>query len=92
MNHTGTNDICHTVHCITLSCTLSLIAWSVDSTTYSPCHVRTVGEKGTAYTLISPKDTGFAGDLVRNLVRMCGIHVRGYIAVGCACASVCMHA
>lgn len=28
------------------------------------------GEKGTAFTLVTAKDTNFSGDLVRNLVRL----------------------
>jgi ATP-dependent RNA helicase DDX42 len=31
------------------------------------CIIRFIGEKGTAYTLITSKEDKFAGDLVRNL-------------------------
>jgi ATP-dependent RNA helicase DDX42 len=43
------------------------VAKSIDTHVHRIGRTGRAGEKGYAYTLVSPKDTGFAGDLVRNL-------------------------
>ena len=44
------------------------VARSIDTHVHRIGRTGRAGEKGTAYTLVTPKDVNFAGDLVRNLV------------------------
>jgi len=43
------------------------VARDIDTHTHRIGRTGRAGEKGTAYTLLTNKDTTFAGDLVRNL-------------------------
>ena len=45
------------------------VAKSIDTHVHRIGRTGRAGEKGTAFTLITPKDVQFAGQLVRNLVR-----------------------
>ena len=44
------------------------VAKSIDTHVHRIGRTGRAGEKGTAFTLITPKDVQFAGQLVRNLV------------------------
>lgn len=43
------------------------VARDIDTHTHRIGRTGRAGEKGVAYTLLTPKDSNFAGDLVRNL-------------------------
>lgn len=43
------------------------MARDIDTHTHRIGRTGRAGEKGVAYTLLTPKDSNFAGDLVRNL-------------------------
>ena len=45
------------------------VARNIDTHVHRIGRTGRAGEKGTAFTLLTPGDVNFAGDLVRNLVR-----------------------
>lgn len=45
------------------------VARNIDTHVHRIGRTGRAGEKGTAFTLLTPRDVNFAGDLVRNLVR-----------------------
>lgn len=44
------------------------VAKDIDTHVHRIGRTGRAGEKGTAFTLVTPRDVNFAGDLVRNLV------------------------
>ena len=51
------------------------VAKSIDTHVHRIGRTGRAGEKGTAFTLVTPKDVQFAGQLVRNLVSGLCVHV-----------------
>ena len=45
------------------------VARNIDTHVHRIGRTGRAGEKGTAHTLVTPKDAQFAGELVRNMVR-----------------------
>ena len=45
------------------------VAKDIDTHVHRIGRTGRAGEKGSAFTLLTPRDVNFAGDLVRNLVR-----------------------
>ena len=54
------------------------VAKSIDTHVHRIGRTGRAGEKGTAFTLVTPKDVQFAGQLVRNLVSRSCVHVHVY--------------
>ena len=57
------------------------VAKSIDTHVHRIGRTGRAGEKGTAFTLVTPKDVQFAGQLVRNLVSGLCVHILLHDAV-----------